>query len=239
MAVNLRGTTVVLLPGTGSDDDYVYRAFSTALHDVGAMVVTPAPEPERLLDGYRRDLDSAARRGPIVVGGVSIGAAVALSWALAHPSHAIAVLAALPAWTGSPIDAPAALAARHSAHELRRDGLGSAIAAMRASSPPWLADELTRSWVSQWPALPDAMEEAAGYVAPTCEELESLTVPMGVAAAIDDPVHPVEVALEWVAAAPLAALQTVTLDAMGTDPAVLGAACLAALWEASSTQLGH
>jgi pimeloyl-ACP methyl ester carboxylesterase len=143
------------------------------------------------------------------------------------------VLAALPAWTGPPGNAPAALTARHSAHQLRRDGLASAIAAMRASSPAWLADELTRSWVGQWPALPDAMEEAACYVAPTCEELETLAVPMGVAAATDDPVHPVEVALEWVAAAPRAALRTVTLDAMGVDPAVLGAACLAALWEAS------
>ncbi len=44
--------TVVLLPGTGSDDDYVYRAFSAALHDVGAMVVTPPPRPERLVGGY-------------------------------------------------------------------------------------------------------------------------------------------------------------------------------------------
>jgi len=43
MAVNLRGVTTVLLPGTGSDDDYVYRAFSDALHDVGAVVVAPAP----------------------------------------------------------------------------------------------------------------------------------------------------------------------------------------------------
>ena len=100
---------------------------------------------------------------------------------------------------------------------------------MRASSPPWLADELTRSWVGQWPALPDAMEEAARYVAPTCAELSGLTVPMGVAAAIDDPVHPLEVGLEWVAAAPRAALRTVTLDEMGADPSRAGRACLAAL----------
>jgi pimeloyl-ACP methyl ester carboxylesterase len=232
MGLNLRGVTTVLLPGTGSDDDYVYRAFSAALHDVGAVVVTPAPQPDRLIDGYRDALDNAARAEPIAVGGVSIGAAVAAAWALARPSHAVAVLAALPAWTGSPESAPAALAARHSAHVLRRDGLVSATAQMRASSPPWLADELTRSWVGQWPALPDAMDEAAAYVAPTCGELEGLTVPMGVAAAIDDPVHPVEVAVEWVSAAPRAALRTVTLDAMGADPAVLGAACVAALWEA-------
>jgi pimeloyl-ACP methyl ester carboxylesterase len=233
MAVNLRGITVVLLPGTGSDDDYVYRAFSAALHDVGATVMTPAPEPEGLIEGFRRELDNAARLGPIAIGGVSIGAAVATSWALAHPSHTVAVLAALPAWTGPPGNAPAALAAQHSAHQLRSDGLASTIAAMRASSPAWLADELTRSWVGQWPALPDAMQEAAGYVAPTCEELATLAAPMGVAAATDDLVHPVEVALEWVAAAPRAALRTVTLDAMGVDPAVLGAACVAALLEAS------
>src|SRR5712675_1376682 len=208
MAVNLRGVTTVLLAGTGSDDDYVYRAFSAALHDVGAVVVTPAPQPDRLIDGYRDALDNAARAAPIAVGGVSIGAAVAAGWALAHPGHAVAVLAALPAWTGEPDTAPAALAARHSAEVLRRDGLASATAQMRASSPPWLADELTRSWVGQWPALPD---------------------PMGVASATDDPVHPVEVGIEWVAAAPRAALRTVTLDEMGADPAVLGAACLAAL----------
>ena len=53
---------------------------------------------------------------------------------------------------------------------------------------------------------------------------------MGVASATDDPVHPLEVGLEWVAAAPRAALRTVTLGEMGTDPAVLGAAC-GALWD--------
>jgi hypothetical protein len=35
-----------------------------------------------------------------------------------------------------------------------------------------------------------------------------------------------------VAAAPRAALRTVTLDEMGANPAVLGAACLAALTDA-------
>lgn len=233
MTVNLRGVTTLLLPGTGSDDDFVYRAFSPALHAEGAAVVTPAPQPHRLLDGYRDALDDAARAGRIAVGGVSIGAAVAVAWALAHPGRTVAVLAALPAWTGSPQWAPAAAAARHSAEVLRRDGLASATASMRASSPQWLADELTRSWLGQWPSLPEAMEEAAGYVAPTCAELERLAVPMGVAAAIDDPVHPVEVAAEWVTAAPRAALRTVTLDEMGANPAVLGAACVAALRDAA------
>ncbi len=235
MAVNLRGVTTVLLPGTGSDEDFVYRAFAPALHDAGAVVVTPAPQPHRLIEGYRDVLDNIARGAagqPIAVGGVSIGAAVATEWALAHAGSVIAVLAALPAWTGEPDAAPAATAARHSAQLLRRDGLISATAQMQASSPKWLADELARSWLPQWPHLPDAMDEAAHYVAPTSGELEGLNVPLGVVAAADDPVHPVEVGIEWVSAAPTSSLRTVSLDEIGADPSVLGRQCLAALLEA-------
>ena len=46
--------------------------------------------------------------------------------------------------------------------------------------------------------------------------------------------HPVAVAAEWAVAAPRAALRTVTLDAMGEQPTVLGDACVAALREAVS-----
>src|ERR1700758_1593032 len=115
MAVDLGGVCTVLLPGAGSDDDYIYRAFSGALHDVGAAGAVAAPRPGGLIAGYLADLDNAAADGPIAVGGMSIGAAVAVTWALSHPGHAVAVLAALPAWTGSPEGAPAALAARQAA----------------------------------------------------------------------------------------------------------------------------
>ena len=218
-----------MLPGTGSDDDYITRAFAGPLRDAGAQILAPPPQPDHLLDGYLTALDNAAGRGPIAVGGVSIGAAVAAAWAYEHPGHAVAVLAALPAWTGAPGDAPAAIAARHSAQQLRHEGLAATTNQMRASSPPWLADELGRSWQSQWPHLPDAMVEAATYIAPTRAQLQQLAVPMGIAAAVDDPIHPIEIAREWAAAAPHAALRTVTLDQIGADPAALGAACLAAL----------
>lgn len=231
VVVDLNGVTTVLLPGTGSDDDYVQRAFSGPLAHVGAVLVTAPPRPDRLIEGYLAALDAAARESPIAVGGVSIGAAVAAAWALAHPDRAVAVLAALPAWAGAPGEAPAALAARYSASQLRADGLAATTTQMRASSPPWLADELTRSWGAQWPHLPDAMEEAAAYVAPSCDELAGLTAPLAVAAAVDDPIHPLQAGLDWVAAAPRAALRTVTLDQIGADPAALGAACLAALAE--------
>lgn len=226
----MRGVTAVLLPGTGSDDDYVRRAFSHPLEQVGAELITHRPQPASLIEGYLGALDAAAERsGPIIVGGVSIGAAVAAAWALRHPERVVGVLAALPAWMGAPDDAPAAHAARYSAEQLRTEGLDAVVAQMRASSPAWLGDELTRSWTAQWPQLPDALEEAAAYVAPTRGELAGLTVPMGVTAAVDDAVHPLQTASEWVAAAPRAALCTVTLDQIGADPAALGAACLAAL----------
>ncbi len=121
---------------------------------------------------------------------------------------------------------------------LRRDGLVSATTAMQASSPAWLAQELTRSWVAQWPALPDAMDEAARYVAPTLGEFEGLAVPMGVVSATDDAVHPLEVGVEWVSAAPRAALRTVTLGEVGEDASALGTACLAALRDADGRERG-
>ncbi|GAA1689024.1 hypothetical protein GCM10009701_50890 [Mycolicibacterium murale] len=73
------------------------------------------------------------------------------------------------------------------------------------------------------------MEAASGYVAPTGAQLATLAAPLAVAAATDDPVHPLEVGVEWVAAAPRAALHTVALAELGHDPSVLGTACLAAL----------
>jgi pimeloyl-ACP methyl ester carboxylesterase len=229
----LHGVTAVLLPGTGSDDGYVHRAFSGPLRSLGAVLRTPSPQPQQLIKGYLAALDEAASAGPICVGGVSIGAAVATAWALAHPERAVAVLAALPAWTGAPGSAPAAAAARHTAAQLRRDGLEATTTQMRASSPPWLADELTRSWAAQWPHLPDAMDEAAGYQAPSRAELAGLATPLGVVAAVDDPIHPLQVGIDWAETAPHAALRTVTLDQFGADASALGAACLVALADAS------
>ncbi len=218
-----------MLPGTGSDDEYVTRAFAGPLHNAHARLLAPRPQPHRLIDGYLTDLDDAARGGPIAVGGISIGAAVAVVWALRHPGSTVAVLAALPAWTGAPDSSPAALAARYSAQQLRDDGLAAATTQMRASSPPWLAEELTRSWQRQWPRLPDAMEAAAGFIGPTHAELQRLTAPMGVAAATDDPIHPLDVGRQWAADAPHAALRTLALAQIGADAAALGAACLSAL----------
>jgi len=230
VATSIRGVITVLLPGTGSDEHYLRRAFAAPLQDAGAVLHAVAPEPRGLVGGYLRALDEAAeRQGRIAVGGVSLGAAVAANWALDHPRQTVAVLAALPPWTGAPGAAPAAASAQHTAALLRRDGLRSATAEMRSSSPDWLADELARSWGLQWPALPDAMQEAAEYAAPTVDQLKALATPLGVAAASDDPIHPYPVAVEWVSSAPRAGLCQISLNEFGPRPELLGAACLSAL----------
>lgn len=229
----MRGVVTVLLPGTGSDDDYLDRALAGPLEEAGAVVITTSPEPTQLIGGYLRALEDALAQagasGGIAVGGVSLGAALAARWAVAHQDRTVAVLAVLPPWTGTPDCAPAAVSARHTAATLRRDGLEATTAGMRSSSPQWLADELTRSWRRQWPALPDAMEEAAAYVAPTEQDLRQLRVPLALVAAADDMIHPASVAADWASWAHRAALRHVLLAECGPQPELLGRACVEAL----------
>ncbi|WP_127783312.1 alpha/beta hydrolase [Rhodococcus sp. X156] len=224
----------VLLPGTGSDADFVRRAFGKALAACGIDLVAVEPDPVDVVAGYRAALDAAARdcHGALLVGGVSLGATVAAGWAREHPGVLSGLLVALPAWLGEPGDAPAALSARFSARRLREHGLEAVLAEVNASTPPWLSAELSRAWRRQWPALPTAMDHAATAVGPTATELAELGVPTGVAGAVDDPVHPLAVAQQWVACAPAAVLDTVTLAELGADPGVLGTACVRA-WQAA------
>ena len=222
--------TAVVLPGTGSDAQFVDKAFRAPLERRGIRVVAVDPDPRRVVGSYRDALEREAHAGAILAGGVSIGAAVALQWAAQHPAAAVGVLAALPAWTGSPQDAPAAASARWTAHELRTHGLEPVIAAMAESSPSWLGRELSRSWRAQWPDLPSALEEAAAFHSLDVNALPGVRVPVGITAAVDDAVHPLAVAQQWADLLPRAALTTVTLDEIGADPTVLGAGCLSA-WD--------
>ncbi|TXG90946.1 alpha/beta hydrolase [Rhodococcus rhodnii] len=221
--------TALALPGTGSDALFAYRAFAPAMRSRGAAVVCANPGRGGVVAAYRTAIRDAVRRGPVLLCGISLGAVVALDWAREHPENVRGVLAALPPWTGDPDGTPAAASARHTAAALRTEGLGAVSAAMAASSPAWLAATLTRSWRSQWPALPDLLDEAATTRAPGADELAALTVPVAVAAATDDPVHPYAVARRWLAALPTAAAEYVTLDDVGADPSVLGYAAAAAL----------
>ncbi|MEJ2859055.1 MULTISPECIES: alpha/beta fold hydrolase [unclassified Saccharothrix] len=217
--------TAVLLPGTASDEVFVRSVFARPLAAAGYALV--APESRSVAEHFAA-LDAAYDGKPLVVGGVSLGAHIAARWAVRNPGRCAGVLAALPAWTGRPDGAPAALAASASAHTVDREGLFAAVGGVEG----WVGDELRRAWPRYGPALPQVLREAAGSAAPTVEELAGLDVPVGVAACTDDPIHPFEVAQRWVSALPRAALRTTTLAEMGTDREALGRATLNALQNA-------
>lgn len=220
--------TAVLLPGTGSDDVFVRSVFATALQAVGVRILTPAPRPgSDLVSAHLAALDEHSADGPVIAGGVSLGAHLAAEWALANPGRCAGLLLALPAWTGAPSEAPAVLAATASAGLVRSLGLTRALDVSTADVPAWLAAELRRAWTGYGDGLADSLT-AAIRPAPTAGELTGLDVPTGVAGFLDDPVHPVEVAREWVAALPRAALCTTRLTVVGADPAALGRAAVLA-----------
>lgn len=97
-----RAVVAVVLPGTGSDAHFVERAFAGPLAAAGVRTVAVDPDPARVVGSYLDALDRAAAEGPVLAGGVSLGAAVALRWAAENSGRTVGVLAALPAWTGSP-----------------------------------------------------------------------------------------------------------------------------------------
>ncbi|NKE62910.1 alpha/beta hydrolase [Lentzea sp. PSKA42] len=198
--------TVFLLPGTASDEVFVRSVFAEPLSQVGAVLNAPRV---RTLGERLTALENAWAGHPIVVGGVSLGAHVAATWAVRNPDRCAGLILALPAWTGAPNRAPAALAARASAEIVTNHGLRAAL----TGTTGWLHDELTRAWHGYGDLLVPHLEEASESAAPTLEELQSLKVPTGIVGCTDDPVHPIAVARAWAEAIPRAVLVTTTLDA--------------------------
>jgi pimeloyl-ACP methyl ester carboxylesterase len=226
-----------VLPGSGSDARFVRAAFGPALDAAGVAVDAVAPRADGyVVAGYREALDAALDGPrPFLVGGVSLGAHVATAWAIDRAPEGLAgVLVALPAWTGAPDGAPAAAAALATAAQVRAGGVAAAVAAARAGAPRWLADELSRAWAGYGPGLADALVAAANEPAPDAAALSALTVPAGIAALVDDPVHPLATARAWARSLRHAATCTTTLAALGADPAVLGRAAVRAWRQASS-----
>ncbi|AVM00521.1 alpha/beta hydrolase [Gordonia iterans] len=226
--------TVIMMAGTGSDDDYLRRSFGPAVAAAGGAL-RALPPTARLIEDYTTALDDAAAQAradgqQIVVGGVSIGAVVAVRWVLdRRGADCAGVLAALPPWSGPAGDSLAALSARLTADAIERDGLEPTVAAMAASSPEWLAAELSRSWRALAARdLVGQLRTAARYPAPTPDQIAHLTVPMAVVGAPDDPLHPIAVARSWAEAAPRAALVESPLTEWGPREHRLGRACLSA-----------
>jgi pimeloyl-ACP methyl ester carboxylesterase len=221
--------TAVMLPGTGSDETFIRSVFEVPFAAVCVRTATPKPVPGPMLaEAYLAALDEAAEDGPVVAGGVSFGAHLATEWALANPGRCAGLVLALPGWHGEPGDAPGAVSARIAAELTRDRGADGALAVATEGVPPWLAAELTRTWHSYGDGLADSLTAAARRPAPTLAELSALDLPVGVAACVDDPVHPLAVAKEWLQALPRATICTTRLDIVGADPEALGRAAVLA-----------
>jgi pimeloyl-ACP methyl ester carboxylesterase len=228
-----------MLPGTGSDDVFVRSVFEIPLAAVGVRTVTPAPVPgHRLAEAHLSALDEAARDEPVLAGGVSFGAHLAAEWAVRNPERCAGLVLALPAWHGAPGDAPAARSALLSADDVRRLGLAGALDGVVASAPSWIAEELCRAWPRYGDALAGSLELAAGRAAPTLEQLAAVRVPAGIAACVDDPIHPAATADEWASALPHAAVHTTRLEIVGADPEALGRAAVLAWVRAGGLPAG-
>ncbi|HEY0812289.1 MAG TPA: alpha/beta hydrolase [Pseudonocardia sp.] len=222
-------TCAVVLPGAGSDDRFVRSAFAAPLAALQIELIVPSPPfGADVVGAYRSALDCAALGpGALLVGGISLGAHVAVRWAAAEPERRLAgLLLALPAWTGPPGSAPAALAARLTAAQVRAGGVEAAVAAAATGAPTWLAAELARAWHRHGDELAPGLESAGAEPGPTAAELAGLDVPAGVAALVDDPVHPLAVARQWQHLLPRSALVTAQLAAFGHDPETIGRAAL-------------
>ena len=220
--VDLVGQTAVVLPGTASDEVFVRSVFEEPLAQVGLRLTAPE---SRTVEEHLAALDDAWNGTPLLVGGISLGAHVAATWAVRHPDRCAGLLLALPAWSGPADQAPAALAARASAGVVERDGVDSALVGVDG----WLGEELSRAWRRHGPRLATTLRAASTSEAPTTAELSGLQAPTGIAACDDDPVHPLGVARSWTKALPRAALRTTTLNALGTDRTTLGRAAVLAL----------
>ncbi|HEX5493121.1 MAG TPA: alpha/beta hydrolase [Mycobacteriales bacterium] len=225
----------VILPGTGSTADFVTRAFGPALDAAGLALASADPDPgPRVVHAAFGALDEAAARYDVrLVGGVSLGAQVAVRWAARRTARRTpldGLLLALPAWTGRP--GAVAAASTRAAGRLRADGLADTLADIRRRAVPWVAEEVIRAWPRYGGALADTLDAAASSPGPDRSELRGIGVPVGLVAFVDDPLHPADVAERWHATLARSSLRRLALADCAPGPAALGHATVAAWLDA-------
>ena len=229
----------VLAHGAGSSARFLLAAVAGPVLAAGGRLVTydlrghgassPAREvTEHHLDAHAADLAAvvATPDGAIaVVGGVSLGAHAAARVAASWPpgSEPAAVLACLPAWTGTPVRGTGPHAAI--AAELQRVGVAGLLTAIAADRDlaPWLRETLLTDYARHDPdSLAAVLRSLDGGAAPGPGELARLTRPLAILGWPDDPGHPLDVAREWARLAPVTALVTLAIGDLDRDLELLG-----------------
>lgn len=230
--IDRTASSLVAMPGAGSDGDYADRALRPLADALRVPLIVVEPGAAGIVATCLDALDDAARRGPVVAAGISIGACVAVHWAATRAGSCAGVVAASPPWPpGGAADSPAAAAARATVAAIERDGLAAATTAMRSSSPAWLGDELGRSWSALGDQLTPHLREAASTTVPAAADLDRLArlgLPTAVVGVIGDAVHPAQVAASWAEVLGVVP-RMVAFDDWAGDPGTLGRAASDAL----------
>lgn len=220
-------SSLVAMPGAGSDGHYAARAFAPLADALGVPLIAVDPGPSGVVASYLAALDEAAADGPVLAAGVSIGACVAVHWAATAGVSCAGVVAASPPWPAGGSDvgpSPAAAAALATVADIEANGVDAAVARMRASSPDWLGAELGRSWTALRTHLAAHLREAATTTLPSVDDLRSPTVPVAVVTVADDPIHPAQVGADWAREMSVAAPAVVPFDVWAADPGTIGRA---------------
>lgn len=236
------GEPFVVAHGVGSSARFVLDAFASPFAEAGWRLVAfdlrghgesdPAPRPARHgLAAVTTDLvavaDHVDARG---LGGVSLGGHVAVAAAAEAPGRWDAVLACLPAWTGTAVRGLGAHA--DVAAAVRERGIDATVSGFRGDPalPGWLREVLVRDWRRADPdSLLAALASLDGGRAPDLATLAALPTPLGLVGWPDDPGHPFAVAQQWAEAAPDARLVQLRLEDLEGDLEALGRAAVRAL----------
>ena len=221
----------VLVHGAGSSTDFVLRA-------MGSAVCAQGWEPLAIahmgcVDEAGTAIDEVARRREVrVVGGISIGAHAAATWASSRSHELAGLLLVMPAWTGAARRSAASRLTHMAAAQITEEGSATVLEQLLtdpALAGDWVLEELARAWPQYGDSnLVAALRAAAASPAPTLDDLRRLVTPTGVVALAEDPLHPESVAAAWAAALPHSAMHVVPRHAPKSDRAVLGAAAVAA-----------
>lgn len=239
----------LVLHGTGSNPDFVRRTFHQATEARGYSLATyrlrghgpgavPGPysfdqhlnDLQELLFGFGDQLH--------YVGGISLGAHLTATLAArrALPFSVDGLLLAIPAWTGE----PEAVAHANAVQADQIAELGTAECLRRldeslaGSDVHWVYDEMAWTWPEHDEASFEAILRAtAASHAPELADLGEISLPTGVAASDDDPLHPRAVGKAWANAIPRAALRTHSMKDFGLDRGILGENAWRALEAAS------
>lgn len=248
----------VVAPGAGSTPDFLHRAMGSALDAAGITLVTTSGRSgsaDQIAAEIDAIVEDAQAGGSLVrlVGGVSVGAHAAASWASGRPDEPAGPALALwlPAWTGI-ADQPGETGEVGETHEAGSTGeaAGQVMTAWAAQQVTALGsaavladldrdDDLREDWVTRelvraWPTFGDdalirILAEASQSAAPRSGELQRIALPTVVYGLAGDPFHPLATAVRWARAIPGARLLVADRSVGRSGVGALGIAATIAL----------